>query len=499
MDTILKYIPGFRSKTKWKMVIAGIYYLLFLTMLTSGIGLFLFTEAIPFVVFYGINALKVRKKRPVILAIIAFLIMCLGIGIAPSTQSGTAKSKAASKTAVSAGKNTAVAKKSSGINKTKAKTASEITANKTENASQNTFPVTGQLKIHYIDVGQGDSILIQNSNQNMLIDTGTNASTSSLINYLQNQNIKKLDYLILTHPHEDHIGGADAVIKAFDIGTIYMIKKGSTTKTYKDVLTAISSKGINPIEPALGTTFKVGSSNCIIYGPVNPNAEDLNTYSIVVKLTFGNNKFLFTGDAQISNEDGMINNGYDLSADVLKVGHHGSYTSTSEAFLNKVNPKYAVISVGKGNDYKHPHQETLQRLQSKGIPVYRTDENGTIVVTCDGNNISFNCKPGDYANGGPRNTSADNANKSTSSSTQTQPASAPSQPVQSQAQAPSATPTVTPGQANNDRIVYYTPNGKSYHYDRNCPTLARSKTILSDSLENVIKLGKSDPCDKCVH
>lgn len=492
MDTILKYIPGFRSKTIWKMIIAGIYYLLFLTMLTSGIGLFLFTEAIPFVVFYGINALKVRRKRPVILAIIAFLIMCLGIGMTPSTQLSTAKSKAASKTAVSSGTNTATTKKSSSINKTKVKTASEIT----ENTQQNTSQVTGQLKIHYINVGQGDSILIQNNNQNMLIDTGTNASTSSLINYLQSQNIKKLDYLILTHPHEDHIGGADAVIKTFDIGTIYMNKKSTTTKTYKDVLNAISSKGINPIEPALGTTFKVGAANCVVYGPVNPNAEDLNTYSIVVKLTFGNNKFLFTGDAQISNEEGMINNGYDLSADVLKVGHHGSYTSTSEAFLDKVNPKYAVISVGKGNDYKHPHQETLQRLQAKGIPVYRTDENGTIVVTCDGNNISFNCKPGDYANGVSRNTSADNS-KSTSSSTQTQPANAPSQPVQSQA--PTSTPAATPGQTNNDRIVYYTPNGKSYHYDRNCPTLARSKTVLSDKLENVIKLGKSDPCDKCVH
>lgn len=493
MGTIFKYIPGFRTKTKWKMVIAGIYYLLFFTMLTSGIGLFLFTESIPFVVFYGINAIKVRKKRPITFAIIAFLIMCVGIGLAPSAQSGTVKNKAA----VSASKNkTFVSKKSSNISKTKSKTADETTAKKTENVTQNTSSVSGQLKVHYIDVGQGDSILVQNNNQNMLIDTGTNASTNSLISYLQSQNIKKIDYLVLTHPHEDHIGGADAVIKTFDIGTIYMNKKSTTTKTYRDVISAISSKGIKPVQPALADTFKVGSADCIIYGPVNPNDKDLNTYSIVVKLTFGNNKFLFTGDAQASNEEGMINNGYDLSADVLKVGHHGSNTSTSQAFLDKVNPKFAVISAGKNNDYGHPHQETLQRLQAKGIPVYRTDENGTIVVTCNGNNISFNCKPGDYAKGS-RNTSVNNANKSTSSSAETQSANTAPQPASAQNQAPAVAPAGS-AQTNNDRTVYYTPNGKSYHYNRNCSTLARSKTVLSGRLEDVIKLGKTDPCDKCV-
>lgn len=256
-----------------------------------------------------------------------------------------------------------------------------------------------KLKIHYIDVGQGDSILIQKNYSNMLIDTGTNDSTDKLISYIKKQNIKKIDYLILTHPHEDHIGGADAVIKNFDIGKIYMPKIGTYTKTFRDVLIAMKNKGLKANEPDLLETFKLGDANCVFYGPIDSKKGDFNTYSIVLKLTYGNTKFLFTGDAQAQNEKAMIDNNYDLSADVLKLGHHGSRTSTSNEFLDKVNPKYAVVSCGKGNDYGHPHKETVDKLKGRNIPLYRTDENGTIICTSDGKNVSFNCNPGDYKSG----------------------------------------------------------------------------------------------------
>lgn len=259
--------------------------------------------------------------------------------------------------------------------------------------------VNGKLKIHYIDVGQGDSILVQQDGKNMLIDTGTNASADSLIKYLHSQSINRIDYLVLTHPHEDHIGGADAVINNFSIGTIYMTKYTASTKTYRDVIKAMKSKGLKATLPVLGNTFRLGEADCIILGPVNPDPEDLNTGSIVLKLTFGSKKFLFTGDAQASNEKAMINKKYDLSADVLKVGHHGSRTSTSQEFLDAVNPEYAVISAGKGNDYGHPHKPTMERLKAKKVKVYRTDESGTIICTSDGKNISFSCNPGDYASG----------------------------------------------------------------------------------------------------
>lgn len=256
--------------------------------------------------------------------------------------------------------------------------------------------VNGQLKIHYINVGQADSILVQQGNHNMLIDTGTNTSTNTLIAYLKGQNIYKLDYLILTHPHEDHIGGADAVINTFNIGIVYMPKVTSNTKTFKDVVAAMNKKSLKAKQPVVGDSFKLGEASCNILGPINTVSGDLNTYSIVLKLTFGNNKFMFTGDAQISNEKDVINKGFDLSADVLKLGHHGSHTSSSQEFLNKVNPKYAVISCGVKNDYGHPHKEVMERLQTMKIKVYRTDESGTIICTSDGKNISFNTEPGDY-------------------------------------------------------------------------------------------------------
>lgn len=280
---------------------------------------------------------------------------------------------------------------------TKSKTAQTEKSENDKNSEA--VSVTGQLKVHYINVGQGDSILIQQGSQTMLIDTGTSESRSSLIAYLNNQNISKIDVLVLTHPHEDHIGGAEAVIKGFDIGAIYMPKVTANTKTFKSVVSAVSKKGLKAKAPNAGDTFNIGSANCTILGPINRKAKDLNTYSIVIKLVFGNNKFMFTGDAQTCNEEDMLNKGFDLSADVLKVGHHGSHTSTSSAFLNKVNPKYAVISCGQSNDYGHPHKVTMDRLKAKGITVYRTDESGNIVCISDGNNISFNVKAGDYKYG----------------------------------------------------------------------------------------------------
>lgn len=258
----------------------------------------------------------------------------------------------------------------------------------------------GPLKVHYIDVGQGDSELIQTpDNKTMLIDTGTNASATSLINYLKSRDVRRIDYLVLTHPHEDHIGGADAVIKGFNVINIYMPKVTAATKTFEDVVDAIRAKGLKASQPAPGTSFALGTANCKILGPIDSDPDNLNTYSIVLKLTYGKNSFLFTGDAQASNEEDMIDAGYDLTANVLKVGHHGSNTSTSQDFLKAVNPKYAVISCAIGNDYGHPHQETMDKLAAKSIPVYRTDECGTIVATSDSNSISFNVKPGDYNNG----------------------------------------------------------------------------------------------------
>lgn len=245
------------------------------------------------------------------------------------------------------------------------------------------------LKVSFIDVGQADSILIQTGASSMLIDAGNNPDSGTIINYINKQGISRLDYIVGTHPHEDHIGAMDAVINKFEIGKVLMPQVTTTTKSFRDVLTAIKNKGLTITVPAAGSTFQLGKASCTVLAPNSSHYDDLNNYSIVIKLTFGKTSFLFTGDAQTASENEMLSKGYDLKADVLKVGHHGSGTATSPDFLKAVSPEYAVISVGKNNDYGHPHQEILDRLNEAGVRIYRTDESGTVTAISDGQKVSF--------------------------------------------------------------------------------------------------------------
>lgn len=255
----------------------------------------------------------------------------------------------------------------------------------------------GILKVHFIDVGQADSILIQSNEQAMLIDAGNNADSDIVVNYIKAQNIKRLDYVVGTHPHEDHIGGLDSVIESFDIGRIYMPKVMNTTKTFEDVLNAVKEKSLKVTTPKPDTSFELGDSLCTILGPNSSSYEGLNNYSIVIKLTHGENSFLFTGDAEEVSEKEMIGEGFNLEANILKIAHHGSSSSTTQSFLDKVNPEYAIISVGEDNKYRHPDKVVLDRLKGKKVIVYRTDENGTIVATSDSKKVTFNTNKGSYS------------------------------------------------------------------------------------------------------
>lgn len=242
------------------------------------------------------------------------------------------------------------------------------------------------LKVHFLDVGQGDSIFIElPTNETILIDASIKEASNKIINYLREEKVSKIDYVFATHPHSDHIGGMSAVIKAFDIGQIYMPKAVTTTKTYENLLLTIKDKNLKIKTAKAGNTIiDTDDLKLVVLAPNQDSYESLNNYSIVLKLTYKEKSFLFTGDAETLSEKEITG---DVEADVLKVGHHGSRTSTSQAFLNKVNPSYAVISVGLNNDYKHPHQEVIDRLEKKNIKIYRTDQNGDIMFTTDGYNI----------------------------------------------------------------------------------------------------------------
>lgn len=245
----------------------------------------------------------------------------------------------------------------------------------TGNDCISTIPQDNNLRVYCLDVGQGDSILITNNNKTMLIDASTNEMGSRVVKYLNDLGIKKIDYLVGTHPHEDHIGGLDNVIKSFDIGTIYMPNVVATTKTFEEVIDAISAKKLKVTSPKTGDKFTVGNAECEVMS-IRNDKDDYNNCSIVIKMDFNNVSYLFTGDAEESVESSRKW----PHIDVLKVGHHGSNTSSSKKFLEQIKPEVALISVGQGNTYGHPTQATLKRLSNIGAKIYRTDENGTILL-----------------------------------------------------------------------------------------------------------------------
>ena len=252
-------------------------------------------------------------------------------------------------------------------------------------------PTEGEIRVSFIDVGQGDSILIQSPGGHaVLIDGGEYSERNKLVAYLEKMNIQAFDYVVATHPHSDHIGGLATILDKFEVKNLLMPDAINNTATFEKLLEAAENKDIPLTVPTPGDLFTAGIIELMTLAPQGTGYADLNNESIVLRMRYGNTAFLFTGDAEALSEKEMLNSGMDLRATILKLGHHGSKTSSSEAFLDTVNPSAVVISCGQGNKYNHPSPETLEKLaQRPHISVFRTDELGTIEMITDGEQVQL--------------------------------------------------------------------------------------------------------------
>lgn len=265
----------------------------------------------------------------------------------------------------------------------------EIVLEPEETAPPTAAVADGTLSVHFIDVGQADCILIECDGKFMLIDGGNRDDGQKVISYLQSCGVEELETVICTHAHEDHVGGLPAVLAVYPTAQVYAPTKTYDSKVFDDFLYYVDQQRLEVTIPAPGDAFTLGQAQLEILGPVKTYAETNDT-SIVVKLDYGATSFLFTGDMEVEAENDMLDyweDRMDWNVDVLKVGHHGSTTSSGYRFVYETDPEYGIVPVGTDNSYGHPHDEIVDRYNDAGIPLFRTDELGTVLAVSDGSEI----------------------------------------------------------------------------------------------------------------
>ncbi len=343
-------------------------------------------------------------------------------------------------------------------------------------------PQNSSFAVHFIDVGQADAALVLCDGKAMLIDGGNTADSSLIYSYLKKNNISHLDYIVCTHAHEDHVGGLSGAVNYATVGTALCSVTSYSSNAFNNFVKNLRARGVSITVPKAGDSFKLGSATVKVLGPIK-YSDDPNNMSLVLRIVYGNTSFLFTGDAERDEEQDILNAGYTLKSTVLKVGHHGSYTSSSYQFLRSVMPKYGVISVGKDNSYGHPHEDPLSRLRDADVKLYRTDMQGTIICTSNGSTVSFKVS---------KNANADTYDGLGPNSTQT------TTPTTAPTQAPETMEPTQPEQESGTQYVLNT-NSMKFHYP-DCEAAAKiskwNRGEYTGDREDLLDQGYS-PCGYC--
>lgn len=337
---------------------------------------------------------------------------------------------------------------------------------------ENESHLSGEMQVHFLDVGQGLAIFVQSEGQNLIYDGGDRKTSSFVVSYLKKHGVSQIDYLICSHYDSDHMAGLIGCLNAFDVKTVIDSDYEHNSKLYDSFMSAVADNGLTVQHPEVGSEFVFGSGKFTVLSP-SKIVADSNANSVAIKLVNGNNSFIFTGDADHYSESAMCASDINLDCDVLSLGHHGSATSTSYAFLEKTVPAFAVISCGAENQYGHPHKDTMEKLESMEINIFRSDKQGIVIATSDGKEIVWSTNPcNDYSPG-----------EESDLGTQLQGDS----PVQSES-------SLTESRAESSgTVVYITDTGSKYH-NSECRHLKKSKIEIS--LSDAKSQGY-DPCGTC--
>ena len=348
-------------------------------------------------------------------------------------------------------------------------------------AGNDTGAQTGEMKVHFLDVGQGLSILVQSEGKTMIYDGGDKKTSRFVVAYLKEQGVTEIDYLISSHYDEDHLSGLVGCLNRFSVGTVIGSDYVHESKLYSSFMDAVSAKGLEVQYPAVGTMYVLGDAEFEVLAPQTVSSTDGNNNSVVIRLINDEDSFLFTGDAEYASEKEMCASGMDLNCDVLVLGHHGSATSTSWDFLAQTVPTWAVISCGANNSYGHPNAETMEKMESMDIEIFRTDLQGTIVADSSGSGITWNTQPcQDYSSGDGEYRSYDEEEQKYSAQSGDENAQSGNQAAE-----PSA----------SGDLVWLSENGTKYHSKNDCGKMNPDKA-WQVSRADAVAMGY-EACKKC--